>query len=511
MKPMKFLRSVRNSMNKCLSLLAVVATLTTVSSAQVARSSTTSLSSDCVGHVSGVNVDTFSNWTFKDSSGVVHVFNGSDLTEHTVAFSENVGGHIINLQCGVNVTTSLDTLSTDRHYYLQATGGSGTADPAAVAYPQYKVASIIYAAPGNASSSGFTNSSTDGTTTSITQSFTGGSTSTFTTGFSFLGIGASSSFSLGTSQTSGNTSAFTETFTDSSGVANVSGGASNKINHKNDLFLIWINPAIQIVSTGSGTWLYSIGTQLQGSGDPSPGSPEVPDVVEVFASAMQANSAGVTTVPAAILNPQVINGQTLPGLASICVNLNKTEYSAGKCTLAGQCGCVPNDFKEILAQDPLLNFSTTESPLNADTSGATACANPVSSDKCRYVPVPNAPGSTVQETELLAGPQTAGGNRPVNTFNQTDSNTKTQTFSESISQTSAYSWGVSLFGSGFSSATQWTWTNAESTGAINGTANSMDVSLSSTTVGCNQQIPIFEDTVYHTFVFQQPAGNNSCP
>jgi len=70
---------------------------------------------------------------------------------------------------------------------------------------------------------------------------------------------------------------------------------------------------------------------------------------------------------------------------------------------------------------------------------------------------------------------------------------------------------VSLFGSGMSSATQFTYTNSESTGAINGSANSMTVTLSSTTLDCYQEIPIFEDTVYHTFVFQQPAGNTSCP
>lgn len=449
----------------------------------------------------------FSNWVFADSSGN-HNFSVTTRTVPGVRI--DVGGKIE--QCpGSGITTSAKGLSTDRHDYLQANGGSGAVDPAAVVYPKYQVMSIVYAPPGNASSSAFTNSTTDGTTTSITQSFTSGSTSTFSTGFSFLGIGASSSFSVGASATTGNTTAFTETLTDSSGVANASGGASNQINHGNDLFLVWINPAVQLVSTAAGTWLYSIGTQLQATGDPSPGSPEVPDVVEVFASAMEANSAGVTTVPSAILNLQSIDGQTLPGLAAVCAHLNTTEYAAGQCTLADQCGCVPQDFQGILAQDPLLKFSSTESPLNADTSGAGACANPTSADKCRYVPVPSAPGSSVQETELLAGPETAGGNRPVNSFTQTDSSTTTQTFSESNSSTVGYSWGISIFGSGLSSSTQWTWTNSESTGAVNGTANSMAVSLSSTTVGCNQEIPVFEDTVYHTFVFQQPAGNNSCP
>ena len=384
----------------------------------------------------------------------------------------------------------------------------GTAYLAAVAYPDYQVISIIYAPPGNHSSNGYTDATTDGTTTSITQSFTSGSTSTFTMGFSFLGIGANASMSFGTSQTNGNSSAFTETMTDSTGWANGSSGGSNQINHLNDLFLIWINPAIEIVSTGSKTWLYSVGTQLQTAGDPNPGSPEVQDVVEVFASAMSANASGATTVPLEALIPQVVDGQTLPGLAVICAN---HSYYPNSCTQANQCGCVPSDFKTILAQDPLLNYTSTENPLNADTSGVTACTCPTASDECRYVPVPTASGSCVQETELLCGLQTAGGNDCVNTFTQTDSNTTTQTLSESDSYTVGYSWGVSAFGSGMSSATQFTYTESESTGAINGSANSMTVTLSSGTLDCYQEIPIFEDTVYHTFVFQQPAGNRSCP
>jgi hypothetical protein len=489
---------------RALCVLAVVAFLATPSSAQLTYTTTTGYTGGCAASSPPPNFSTYSDWVYKDSSGVSHSFSGSDSVE--------TGSHVLvgdeRLPCGQNITTSLDTLSTDRKYYLQATGNSGTADQAAIAYPDYQVISIIYAAPGNHSSNGYTDSTTDGTTTSITQSFTSGDTSTFTIGFKFLGIGASASTSIGSSQTTGNSSAFTETMTDSTSWANASGGGSNQISHQNDLFLIWINPAIQIVSTGSKTWLYSVGTQLQSSGDPSPGSPEVQDIVEVFASAMSANASGATTVPLEALVPQVVDGQTLPGLAVICAN---HSYYPNSCTQANQCGCVPSDFKTILAQDPLLSYTSTESPLNADTSGATACASPTASDKCRYVPVPTSPGSSTQETELLCGPQTQGGNDCVNTFTQSDANTTTQTYSEADTYSVTYSWGVSLFGSGMASANQFSFTNSESTGAINGSANSMTVTLSSSTLDCYQEIPIFEDTVYHTFVFQQPAGNTSCP
>jgi hypothetical protein len=109
-----------------------------------------------------------------------------------------------------------------------------------------------------------------------------------------------------------------------------------------------------------------------------------------------------------------------------------------------------------------------------------------------------------------------GGNIPVNTFLQTDSTQTSQTFTESTSNsvgfTIDHNFGVHGLTPAFDlrNQTLWTWTNSETTGKINGTANSMNVSLSSSTVDCVQNIAIFEDTAFHTFVFQQPAGNNSC-
>lgn len=173
-----------------------------------------------------------------------------------------------------------------------------------------------------------------------------------------------------------------------------------------------------------------------------------------------------------------------------------------------------SDFAPILAQDPLLKYASTESPLNADTSGATVCACPTATNSCRYIPVPVASGSCVQQTELLEGPEETGGNIPTNTFRQTDTDT-TQTYSQS----DAYTMGTSVeqsfkfLGSGISyrTANEWTWTNSESSGEINGYANSMTVTLSSSTLDCYQEIPIFEDTVYHTFVFSEPTDNTTCP
>jgi hypothetical protein len=386
-----------------------------------------------------------------------------------------------------------------------------------IIYPKYQIQSIIYDPPGNLSSNGFTNSTTDGTTTTVGSSFAAGDTVTFTVSDGFLGLGSSLSWSYGLTQTTGNSTAATATITDASGVAIAGPGSSgsNTINHEQDWFVIWINPAVVVYQTGADSVGYAQGTQLQTTGDPNPGEPEAYlDQVEVEAQAMMANADGVTTVPLDALLPVTMpDGEKLPGLAAICAN---PTYYPNSCTAANQCGCVPSDFAPILAQDLLLNYSSTESPLNADTSGAAGCGLPTPAKaSCRYVPVPTAPGSDVQEVELLSGPDEVGGTRPINSFTQTDSNTTTQTYSESLANTVGFSWQQNwmFLGSGISlkNAEQFTWTSSESTGEINGYANSMAVSLSSSTVDCYQEVPVFEDTVYHTFVFSQPAGNTSCP
>jgi hypothetical protein len=438
-------------------------------------------------------------WTFTDPSGGTHPFPVSTQT-----FQQRGAK---GTPCQPTITTAWEGWSTDNLYYLEATGGSGeVSQAAAFVSPAYQVVSILYAAPGNKSSAGFTNSTSDGATTTVGSSFTQGQSITFTYGFSPI---ASGSLSFGTSSTSSNSDAFTETFSDASGVSLSNSSTSNAINHSYDTFLIWLNPEVTVVTNGVAPVSYSVGVQPLANGT----TPN-PDIVDITANVMQPNASGVTTVPATWLNHQInpATGAQTPGLAGICKGVIAAEYAANTCTLADQCGCKPSDFAPILALDPLLSLPGTTSPLSVDTSGASACDDPNGSDKCRYAPVTVAPGNLNQVVVTLSGPDAQGDPTTCNNFTQGSSTTTSQTLGESTTESVSTSF-KSGPGIGFSLTTTNTlsWMQSESTGTAAGTGYSEAVNLCSNTVGCGQDIPVYQDTVFHTFVFQQPSNNNSCP
>jgi hypothetical protein len=384
-----------------------------------------------------------------------------------------------------------------------------------IIYPKYQVQSIIYDTPGNRSSNGFQNNESDGISTTVGNSFTQGETVTFSYG-GFLGLGSTLSWSVGNSTTTGNSTADTETISQATGVLSVSNSsAPNSINHQQDLFIVWVNPAVVIYQAGpSGHAGYITGTQLQGPGDRSPGNPQdYQRQVEVTAQQMLPNANGRTTVDIQDLEPITIDNETLPGLAGMCAN---QAYYPNSCSADpnGQCGCTPSDFTTILAQDPLLNYGPTDSPLNADTSGANSCGVcPSPTASCRYVPVADGLNSCIPLFEYLKGPATQGGIIPTNQFTASDQNQKATTLSETYSHTVSNSveQSFSLLGISLRDTNTWTWTDSESLGKINTNAHSMSVNFASSTVACDQLIEVFEDTVYHTFVFQQPQGDTSCP
>ncbi|MGB9123842.1 MAG: hypothetical protein WCE73_24720, partial [Candidatus Angelobacter sp.] len=72
--------------------------------------------------------------------------------------------------------------------------------------------------------------------------------------------------------------------------------------------------------------------------------------------------------------------------------------------------------------------------------------------------------------------------------------------------------GFSLFGAGLtlSTSNSFSWSNSMSTGTANGTSHSAAVTLGSSSVGCDETINIYEDTVYHTFALAPAVVSSLC-
>jgi hypothetical protein len=400
-------------------------------------------------------------------------------------------------------------LGTFSQYCFDPVGQlSVLAAPTSILYPAYKVTSIVYDTPGNKGYSGFVNGTTDGTRTSIGSNFTQGSSVTYTSGGNFLNLGGTLSVTFNESATTGNSSEVTDTFTQGTGVENTS--QTNPINHGEDMFLVWLNPAVSITPTGQGSVVFSMGTQSEANGDSEP-----IDHVTAYAQDMQGSNGNSTILPF-WLEPQydpATHNKDLPGLAAICANLNATEYQTFTCSQTDQCGCKTTDFSGILAQDPLLNYGPTDNPLNADTSGSGTCGqlpSPPSSAQCRYLSVPDPNNNSIQATTTLQGPSCQNCNYPSNTGSFTDKYMTTQTYTESVGQSVGYSWKVKYGIGSFANGSSWEWTNSESSGSVNGYSNSMNYAIETTTVNCAETLAVFYDTVYRTYAFQDVSDNGLC-
>jgi hypothetical protein len=439
------------------------------------------------------------------------------------------------VECKFTTFTHLDTLSTDGLYYLQATANVGSVSAESTFNPLYKVVSVLYSPPGNQSSQGYADATTNGTTTTISSSFTFASDLTFSSGIKDV-LGGSAT--VGWSTTSNNSSASTQTFTDTTTLATDDNSnstynptGSNAVNHNLDSFAIWLNPQVQVMSDGTG--FTTPVSYTEGSQPTSGVSAIVADIIVLPAITMEATPAGtsgVTTVPVQYLIPQAIASDVdgvnsyMPGLGAVCKNntlyLEQAASSSPStptyCTQANQCGCVPSDFVNILQTDPLLNYNGTtftatpyagtESPLELDGSGASACAeNPVpSGDDCRYVIVPTTAGSTTPLFEPLSGSDGV-------IYGVTDATTHTETTGHTISHSVGLSFGGGVLLASLVTKDTWTWTDGETVGSVNGTANTMNVTLKTSTAGCDENVNIYEDTLYHTFAFQIPTGIITCP
>jgi hypothetical protein len=180
--------------------------------------------------------------------------------------------------------------------------------PIATAGLKYKVLSILYDPPGNASTNGFTNSVSAGTTDSSTQNFSNTDSITFSQGF----LGVSNSITFSTQQTVGSGSSETTTYQASS--SSQLGSVVQAVNHSQDQVYLLVDPSVSLTQTGSLTGFYSFGGSIDATGF-QPGTTIPPDILNVNIAALQNPSL----IPLSILEPQVPQpGVTLPGLSFIC-------------------------------------------------------------------------------------------------------------------------------------------------------------------------------------------------
>jgi len=425
-------------------------------------------------------------------------------------------------------------------------------------FPLYKVFSILYAPPGDQSSQGYSTSTTNGTTTTVGSDFTFSSNTEIGTSAGEYGISMSNGGTTGFSDSSTYSSSQTETITDATTYSNncdslaaYNPSGSNVVNHSCDEILIWLNPEVIVYGTGDVPSDFSLA-----AAPIADYSASIADVIEVPALDMEettdtvtprnpTGAAGITTVDVSVLDPQEIEGNSdtptfMPGLAAVCANqtlyqeqlaydiANPTKANGNSggtqyCTQANQCGCTYADFAPILQQDALLGYacttnssgvitSCTASPYNQTTdpttldgSGQATCEkNPIpSKSDCRYVMIPAASGSTAPFQAKLQ-------NGDPYTHTVTDSNSSTITEGSSESQIVSETGGFSTPFFSIKETDTWTWTNTESTGTTTGSANSMNLTLQTNTSSCEEWVSLFEDTIYHTFVFQT-LGSTGCP
>lgn len=379
------------------------------------------------------------------------------------------GGFTASYTCSSDCTQSSLSIS------VSVTGNIIVAT--ATAGLKYQVLSVLYTAPGNASSSGFSNSVSEGSTTSVSQNFS--TTDSISFGGGIAGNISSVTFSTG--QAYGNTSAFTTSYQATTGAQLSS--VTQAMDHTQDQVFLSVDPSITVTQTGASSGSYVVGPSLDATG--SFGSSGPP------ADILNSNIAGFknpSLIPVSYLKPQVTQpGTTLPGLSYICAN----PLPANQCTQQNACGCAPADFAAIIPQDELAN----------DTVDST---QPSTIDPARYVYV---------DYEPLEGPQQSGSGPVKFTYGITDGNMSSETLSNGTSYSVGYSHGFKLngpFSLQITATNTFTYSQTETAGISHGTAHTATVTLGSSDVGCQEYVDIYEDTTYHTFAYalSQPAPAN---
>jgi hypothetical protein len=241
-------------------------------------------------------------------------------------------------------------------------------------------------------------------------------------------------------------------------------------------------------------------------------------------------------VPLADLEPaQITAGEPYftPGLAQICANNTlyqeqlaydkaNPDYANGAndgtqyCTQANQCGCTPKDFAPILEKDILLNYnSTTYQPNSSTPTGYAGTTDPRTLDGSGYdtCSAGSIPDGSDCRYVILESPEIEylDINKPLN-FTQNDQNTATFTSGLTVGESTGES--IQVGGGVFSLKVTdtWMWSDTESTQTTSGSSNGMQLNLQTSTDTCGENVTLYEDTLYHTWVFSVPSNwQEVCP
>ena len=229
---------------------AVIGTsLISLASAQLTSTKTSKLYT-CSGAPINYYEYEYSDWQYKDSSGVTHSFPGDTLVENRISYTCGDGAH--TCYCAANIDTSLSSLSTDAAYYLQATGGSGNAYAVNAGWinAKYKIVDVEYSPPGASSTVTYTNDTVVGSSSMFSGSFSSSIAESIsvTSGFSIAGFSdkqtATDSTTYGQEQDTSSSIAVSETTTNQNQISGYSDPVTG-LNHDYDYIHVWLNPILQ--------------------------------------------------------------------------------------------------------------------------------------------------------------------------------------------------------------------------------------------------------------------------
>jgi len=333
--------------------------------------------------------------------------------------------------------------------------------------PDFMLISILYAPPGNKSTTAFGTSQQAGTTQTESSNF---SQSTQTTGdFSYsvsvldskAGDDLGYSFTIGSGSQSSSGVTVTTTTTSGNNLAST----TDLINHDQDVFLLWVNPEQIITQTGLNA--FQLLTQSRNKNG----------YVDVFAVTVEQLKNGI---PQKHLEDQ----QLCPN--SVCF------------TVPGLHVLTDSDKAQILAMDPFLSWKPDDVPSTKDPA------------RFRYI-----------ETMPLENLTDSGG--VTFPFQISDLDVISQTEGTTQSHGNSITSGVSLTvgGIGFSdkATDSWTWSVTDTTGQSSGSGQQTSVTLSSNTPGCCSnasgngvcEVDVYEDMAYRTFAFRPEPETCAMP